>query len=124
MKNGFTLIELLSVLIILGIIGIIAVPKVFNVSKNAEKMSYEEDLKALKKAGTNYYLHHINDVPNYGTPRQDKPISILVTEKYATTLPSGCDGVFYIDYKNEEKYVVEVELTCDGVKYCTKQPCN
>lgn len=124
MNKGFTLIELLAVIVLLGIIGVIAVPKIVGYTKTAKEAGYKEDVISLKRAATNYYLNNLDKVPDYGAPISYIDLKELVNNNYASSLKEECSGTFYVEYENEEKYVTQVKMTCNGKEYCSKIPCQ
>ncbi|HHT38307.1 MAG TPA: type II secretion system protein [Mollicutes bacterium] len=54
-KKGFTLVELLAVIVILAVILAIAIPGISNMTKNAKKSSFEDNVKLIIK-GIDYAI--------------------------------------------------------------------
>ncbi|SYZ73139.1 conserved hypothetical protein [Candidatus Zixiibacteriota bacterium] len=53
-QRGFTLIELVVIIVVLGILAAIAIPKLFSVTKEAEKAAVNNMLANLETALSNY----------------------------------------------------------------------
>ena len=65
MRKGFTLIELLIAIVLLGLLAVVAVPKYFDLRKEAEKGVAKQFGGALKEAYTNYIIRlTLEGIPN------------------------------------------------------------
>ena len=62
-ENAFTLVELLAVLVILAIIASITFPAINGVIKSSRQKAQEAQETQIIKAAKEYYLDHVNDLP-------------------------------------------------------------
>ena len=116
-KKGFTLIELLAVIVIIGIIGGIAIVSIRSVVKTGDEKYFNALESNVLLAGQDYFTDHRDQLPT-GNFYREVTLTDLVNNKYVEqpkdSKGNACSsGMVYV-YRENNKYVYEVCLTCGG----------
>ena len=83
-QKGFTLLELLVVVVIVGILTAIAVPRIGNLTQNAERSAVEANLRTIDSA-----------IMMYRSETGSYPDSLDVLKDYLQDVPTGPGNAVY-----------------------------
>ena len=79
--KGFTLVELIAVVAILGLIALVVYPAIASVIRNSRESAYNDQVKVIEKAATEWSIDNANSLKDDGTVN-NVSVDTLVSEGY------------------------------------------
>ena len=125
-KKGFTLVEVLVTMVIVALLGGVGVVSYQTFFKSGEERYYDSLESDLLLAGNDYFTDHRDELPT-GNYYSEVSLSDLMREKYIEEVKdshgNSCTVGKVFVYRENNKYVYEACLDCDGYKSSGKY-CN
>ena len=113
-QKAFTLIELLAVIVILALIALVVFPAINNVLSDSKKDAYKSQINIIEKAAKEYYLEHINELPENGCNSVE--ISELISQGYIASDDLE-EGNIIIDPRTDKQLTGVVEVRDEKNQY-------